>query len=780
MILSATTVAEIDISRSEGATAHGGMHRMTGATGAMQDRPEDGWHVTVTGTDPARERWAETVTALANGTLGVRGVLDERASHGAATLLATVYETSPIHYHERHKGFAAATDTRVPVADAATIAITVDGTPVARVGDVPLACERRLDLRTGRSTRRTVWPAPAGPIVVTAERVVPPGGAVALTRYSVAPASGAARIVVTSGLQAPPLATEQGHDPRIGTANLRPLDVVAIDSAARTLVQRTHRSGIVIAAAAAHRPAPEPPVANAEGFAQRYAATVSADAPLTFVKAVAYADTADAAQRAAAAACEAAAFDQPSGSLDGFWADADIAIEGDPDAERALRFNMFHVFQSCPRDGRVGLAAKGLTGEGYEGHSFWDGEIFVLPMLAVTAPALARAMLDYRYATLDAARDNARALDHARGALFAWRTIAGHEASAHYPSGSAQYHINADVAFAIGLYDAATGDMGFLIEQGGEMLAETARIWFQVGHFAADGTFHIFGVTGPDEYTVLIDDNWYTNRMAQAHLRLAADIADRLAREAPEAWGETARRIGLCGDEIAVWRRAADAMRLPYDSTRDIDAQDSSFLDKPEWDIAGTPADRFPLLLHHHPMTLYRHQVAKQADLVLGMVLAGDGIDQDRKRRAFDHYARVTVHDSTLSDASFAILAAEVGRLDAAMRHFRAAAFVDLHDLHRNTDHGAHMAAMGGSWQALVWGFGGFRPVGTRPRFAPVMPAAWDGYRFTMLWRGTRLGVAVARGAVTYRHLGGPPLDVIHRDATFTLTAGERRFEEAA
>jgi alpha,alpha-trehalose phosphorylase len=474
------------------------MHRMTGSTNGTRNSSVDGWSVAIVGTNAARERWAETVTALANGTLGIRGVLDERAAHGATTLLSTVFETSPIHYHERHRGFAGSTDTRVPVADAATIAITVDGTRIAAADDVPLACERRLDLRTGRSSRRTVWRSPAGPIVVTVERIVPAGGAIALTRYAVAPASGRARIVVTSGLHAPPLASEQGHDPRIGTANLRPLDVVSIDPATSTLVQRTHRSGIVVAAACAHYPVPALPVADAEGLAQTYAATAAPDAPLSFVKAVAYADTAVTAHRAATAACEAAAFDRPSDDLAGFWADAEIAIDGDPDAERALRFNMFHVFQSCPRDGRVGLAAKGLTGEGYEGHSFWDGEVFVLPMLAVTAPALARAMLDYRYATLDAARDNARALDHARGALFAWRTIAGHEASAHYPSGSAQYHINADVAFAIGLYDAATGDTGFLIEKGGEMLAETARIWMQVGHFAGDGAFHIFGVTGPD------------------------------------------------------------------------------------------------------------------------------------------------------------------------------------------------------------------------------------------------------------------------------------------
>lgn len=753
------------------------MDRTTGSSA-------DGWSVTLSGTDTADERWAATVTALANGAVGVRGVRDEQHPHGATTLLSAVYETSAIDYHERLKGFARTTDTRVPVADSVFIAIAVDGVPIAQAGEAPLACERRLDLRSGRVTRRTLWPSASGPVMVNAERIVARDGkAVVLSRVTVAPEAGSVRVTIESGLHAPPAAVEQGRDPRIGTANLRPLAIVAVDSAARTLVQRTQASGITVAAACAGAPQPAHATATVEGFSETIEAMATPDAPVSFVRAVAYAAVADTAREDAAAANISARtmFDTPSTELEAFWANADLAIDGDAEATLALRFNMFHVFQSCPRDGRIGLAAKGLTGEGYEGHSFWDGEVFVLPMLAVTAPHLARAMLDYRHATLDAARDNARALGHDRGALFAWRTISGHEASAHYPSGSAQYHINADVAFAIGLYDAATGDTGFLIDKGGEMLAETARIWMQVGHFASDGSgeFRILGVTGPDEYTALIDNNWYTNRMAQAHLRLAADTADRLAREAPDRWVTTCVRIGLTADEIARWRAAADAMRLPFDAARGLDAQDDSFLDKPEWDIAGTPANGFPLLLHHHPMTLYRHQVAKQADLVLALVLAGDGVDLTRKTRAFDHYARVTVHDSTLSDASFAILACEVGRMEAAMRHFRAAAFVDLHDLHRNTDHGAHMAAMGGSWQALVWGFGGFRPTGTALRFAPVLPRAWDGYRFTMLWRGTRFAVSVETGAVIYRHLDGPPLDLAHRDTRFTLASGERRFAVA-
>jgi alpha,alpha-trehalose phosphorylase len=765
---------------------------MHDTTRSMTATPEPAdWHVRLDSVDPARDDWAGTVFALANGAIGIRGVLDEQQGHGAATFLATAYEVSPIHYHERLKGFAESTDTRVPVADAATLAIAVNGELIASPGVVPIACERILDLRTGDLVRRTIWPSAAGPISVTARRSLPMDGeAVALLSYEIAPIDSAAEITVTSGLRTPPAPADQGKDPRIGTANLGGLLTTRIDAADGMLVESTRRSGITIAAACLHGSAAADVAVLQNGFAQHFSGRASTDAPFALVKAVSYATEPSDKQAETTARTAAAAVigdtdalrDPRSAALDAFWGNAEIAIDGDPAACQALRFNMFQVFQSAPRDGQVGLAAKGLTGEGYEGHTFWDGEIFVLPMLSVTAPHLARAMLDYRYATLEAARANARALDHDRGALFAWRTIAGREASAHYPSGSAQYHINADIAFAIGLYDMATGDTEFLIDKGAEILAETARIWLQIGHFAptnggkGPAEFRILGVTGPDEYTALIDDNWYTNRMAQRHLRLAADTADRMAIEASEAWAATRRRIALDDAEIAEWRRAADTMRLPFDAARNLDAQDDSFLDKPEWDIVGTPKDGFPLLLHHHPMTLYRHQVAKQADLVLALVLAGDDISLERKRRAFDHYSRVTVHDSTLSDCSFAILASEVGRGEAAMRHFRAAAFVDLHDLHNNSHHGAHMAAMGGSWQALVWGFGGFRPRDGVPGFAPTVPSEWTSYSFTMLWRGTRLRIDVDRDGTAYRHLDGPPLTAEHRGQRFTLDGGERCF----
>src|SRR6185312_16108091 len=280
-------------------------------------------------------------------------------------------------------------------------------------------------------------------------------------------------------------------------------------------------------------------------------------------------------------------------------------------------------------------------------------------------------------------------------------------------SGSAQYHINAAIAFAIRLYVEASGDRAFLAEGGAEILIETARIWLQVGHFNArrGGAFCINDVTGPDEYTALVDNNYYTNRMAQEHLRHAVEVTREMAESAPALFDALQQKLELSGGEVAEWSRAAEAMYLPHDDRLGIVAQDDSFLDKPPWDFAGTPPEKYPLLMHHHPLTLYRHQVCKQADALLALVLAGNNVDRATKRRSFDYYEAVTVHDSTLSASSFAVLAAEVGHAQKARDYFMDGLRVDLDDLHANTSQGAHMAAMAGSWLALT----GQRERGTYP-----------------------------------------------------------------
>jgi alpha,alpha-trehalose phosphorylase len=758
----------------------------------------DPWLLIRNGTDPAGFAQDESLFALANGTLGVRGNLEESDSPSQATLLSAVWERTPIEYHERFPGFASHTDTRIPVADAARIHLRLGDTPVRLDQGEWLAFERLLDLRNGTYRRRLRWRSPDGATLeIEAERIVSlrDAGLLAI-RYRVRSLDYTGPITLESSISTAREAVEQGFDPRIGSridGGLSTIDASAEDGLAWVGQQTTH-SGIRLVCAQRHRHASDLQFRYANlaphGVLQVYEGMLAPGRSVTLDKYVAYAFTApfadDPAEHLLARARNQldtsialgypALLAQQAQVLSALWARADLAIDGDAATEQALRFNLFHVFQSSSRDSHGTAAAKGLTGEGYEGHYFWDAEVFMLPVLATLAPSLARAMLTYRLRTLDNARRHARELNHPRGALYAWRTISGNECSSYFPSGSAQYHINAAVAWAIRLYVDASGDDGFLLEGGAEMLFETARIWLEIGHFSArhGDTFCIHEVTGPDEYSALVDNNHYTNRLAQRHLHDAAEVADWMALSHPAEHAALAERIELRADEAAQWRRAARAMHLPVDAALDIFPQDDGFLDKPRLPAMPTAAPgRQPLLLRLHPLTLYRHQVCKQADTLLALMLAGEQVDAAAKRRNFDYYEGVTVHDSTLSASTFAVMAAEVGHAEKAHRYFLDTLRVDLDDLHGNAAHGLHMAAMAGSWLALTWGYGGLRVHGGLPALAPRLPAEWKSYRFGLRWRDAQLRIEVDRAGVLYTLTEGSALTFLHDGLPQRLHAGQ-------
>lgn len=749
----------------------------------------DPWRLTQRAFDPARAARDETLFALANGTLGVRGALEEADSASDGTFLSSVFEQNPIHYHERFPGFARSTDTRVPVAEGKHIRL--------RLGDAPLRLheaewldfERTLDLAAGALVRRLRLKTAQGQTLeIRARRVVPLAERALLAiRFEVASIDYTGPLTLCSSIETGRQAMEQGDDPRIGVHGGKKLQVAEeqADAEGARLTQRTHHSGVALICAQRHRLSPGvvPTAAHAgEGrVEQRFGATLTPGASVVIEKYVAYddgngqaADGVDAVLARALRDGFDGIADAQADTMHAFWQRAGLSVDGDPAAELALRFNLFHLLQSAGRDGINGTAAKGITGEGYEGHCFWDTEAFVLPVMAFTAPDVARAMLMYRYRTLDGARETARAMNHPRGALYPWRTIAGRECSAHYPSGSAAYHINAAIAYGIGLYLDASDDLDFLSEAGAEILFETARIWPQAGHFnpRLDGAFCIHEVTGPDEYTTLVNNNWYTNRMAQRHLQRAVDAWRRLSADRPDTLHALAARIGLDDEEVALWERAADAMYLPVDEALGIHPQDDDFLAKPRWPFPKREGAHRPLLLDYHPLTLYRHQVCKQADVVMAMVLAGDGVDLGTKCRDFDYYEAVTTHDSTLSAPVYGILASEVGQDEKAWHYFDASLRVDLDDLHGNTDHGVHMAAMAGSWLGLAQGFGGLRVAGGRLRFAPTLPNAWKGYGFNLRWRGCALRVDVDARGVRYRLDEGELLAFAHAGSEVVLRPG--------
>jgi alpha,alpha-trehalose phosphorylase len=467
--------------------------------------------------------------------------------------------------------------------------------------------------------------------------------------------------------------------------------------------------------------------------------------------------------------------------MDDFWRRSDLQVRDVREdrtqrstlaIQQAVRFNLFHTLQASARAENAGVPAKGLTGQSYEGHYFWDTEIYVMPFLTYTSPRIARNLLTFRYKMLGQARARARELGH-RGAMFPWRTISGEEASAYYAAGTAQYHINADIMYALRKYVQATGDETFLHDYGAEMLVETARLWLDLGFYsdAKGGKFCINAVTGPDEYNTVVNNNAYTNLMARENLRYAAQTIETLQSTKPDAYDALVHKTALEPSEAKAWLRAANNMYVPYDEKLKIIPQDDSFLEREPWDFQNTPPDHYPLLLFYHPLDIYRKQVIKQADVILALFLLGDDFPPETKKRNFDFYDPLTTGDSSLSSCVEAIIAAQIGDVEKAIRYGMSALLMDLADVGGNVKNGCHIASMGGTWMMLVYGFAGMRDhngtLSFWPRRAPQDNAI---LRFPLTYRGQILEVEIGSGKVEYALRAGECLVIRHEKEEIQLT----------
>jgi alpha,alpha-trehalose phosphorylase len=383
-------------------------------------------------------------------------------------------------------------------------------------------------------------------------------------------------------------------------------------------------------------------------------------------------------------------------------------------------------------------------------------------------------VLQFRCAMLPAARTRAAETGHG-GALYPWRTISGQEASAWYAAGTAQYHINADIAYALRQYGQVTGDVDFILDEGAEVLIETARLWMELGFFSErrDGAFCINSVTGPDEYTTVVDNNAYTNLMAKEHLQSAVTLVEWLAAREPDTHAALTKRTGLTEAEVEGWRQATALMHVPRHAELGIVLQDEHFLERKRWDFDATPLSKYPLLLHHHPLELYRHQVIKQTDVVLATYLVGHYFSDEEKRRTFDYYDPLTTGDSTLSACIQSVMASEVGYPEAALEYFVHACAVDLADVHGNTADGIHIASCGGTWLALIAGFGGLRETYEDVCFSPRLPADWERLRFRVAVREQLIEVDMTHTGTTYRLVEGRGIRIHHFGEPVRLAPGE-------
>lgn len=456
-----------------------------------------------------------------------------------------------------------------------------------------------------------------------------------------------------------------------------------------------------------------------------------------------------------------------------YWDSVDVKIYGDISLQQAFRFNAFHLLQSIGRDGRTSIAAKGLTGEFYEGHYFWDTETYVLPFYLYSQPEIARQLLLYRYHTLEEARANARRMK-LKGALYPWRTINGKEASGYFMGSTVQYHIDADIAYAIHQYFTATDDYEFLFNYGTEILIETARMWADRGSYIPlkGNKFCFNEVCGPDEYKPGVNNNCYTNYMARFNLEFAVEAVRLMEEKVPDKYLELQNRLGLEESELKKWERIARDIYLPYNEELGIYPQDDSFLFKEPIDVDAIPEEEIPLVKNWHPLVIWRYQVIKQADVILLMLLLGDKFTLTEKRTNYDFYEPKTTHDSSLSPAIYSIIASEIGYYKQAYNYFLQTARLDLDDYNDNAYQGVHTACMASTWMALVQGFAGMRNYNGQLYFNTYLPAGWDGYEFKIKFKGRQLQIKVEPDGTNYQLLRGEELTIIHQGEEVRLIKG--------
>ena len=743
------------------------------------------WTVREAVLDDERLAHSETVFALSNGHVGVRGNLDEGEPSGIpGTYLGGFFESVPLPYAESGYGYPEEGQSLIDVTNGKIIRLLVDDEPLdVRHGEL-LSHERVLDMRNGFLRRELTWRSPAGKRVrVCSTRMVSfVHRAVMAVCYEVHALDEPLRVVVQSVLVANEPVPERRADPRAALALRSPLapDFHTSHELEGALGHHTHTSGLRMAAAMDHQ-VTAPPAGtriSSESEDDLARVTISTElAPgeaLTVEKFVAYGwssrrsspalrDQVDAAIEAAKRPGWEGLLREQRQYLDDFWDRADIEIDGDDELQSAVRFALFQVLQASARAERRAIPAKGLSGRGYDGHTFWDQEQYLLRALSYTVPEAARDALRWRHSTLPMAKDRAAVL-RLEGATFPWRTVRGEECSGYWPAGTAAFHLNAGIADAVRRYAATTGDEDFLRSCGVELLVETARLWASLGHHDAEGQFRIDGVTGPDEYTALVDNNVFTNLMAARNLHAAATAVER--------YPDRAEELAVTEEEVALWVGAATNMSIPFDEEIGVTAQSEGFTRYRPWDFKVRDPEHYPLLLHYPYYLLYSSQVVKQADLVFALYACGDCFDDDQKRRDFAFYEQITVRDSSLSASVQAIVAAEVGQPHLAYQYWRETALVDLHDVAGNTDDGLHMAALAGAWMVAVAGFGGLRDHAGELAFAPSLPEALDRVAFRLVFRGRRLRVEILPGEARYELLSGEPLELAHEDGGLTLEEG--------
>jgi len=715
------------------------------------------WHITETEFNPNTLHHKETVFTTGNGYLGTRGAFEEGYPDAwPVTLVHGLFDDAPVVYTEL---------ANVP--NWLPFVLFVDGERFRMDRGTLLSYRRDLYLRTGALTRTVRWRSPAGHTVdLTIERFASLADPHLLgIHYQVTALDFEGQIEFRAGLD--------GHVDNANLVHWRLVEQGTVGERGVYLHARTRGSGIELCEAC------HLAVSGGEGVTYAYRDCECAPAVVTrltlrpgetvvankLVALVTSREEEDVRGAALSRLEQAVArgYDELRAANDAAWEPeweaCNVTIEGDDEADLALRYNLFQLLIAAPRhDDRVSIPAKTLSGFGYRGHVFWDTDIFIVPFFAYTRPEIARNLLLYRYHTLPGARRKAQANGY-EGAMFAWESAdSGDETTprwgyasdgepVHIWCGDIEHHISADVAYAVHQYWRVTGDDGFMRDYGAEILLDTARFWGSCVEWdEAQGRYEINDVIGPDEYHEHVDNNVFTNRMARWNLETALEILAWLRREFPEKAAELEAHLDLTQERLAHWADVIGCLHIAHDPETGLMEQFEDFFDLIDVDLAGYEP-------RHHSMQaelgiegLQSYQVLKQPDALMLLYLLRDRYDQETLRVNWDYYTPRTdlTYGSSLGPAIQALLAARLGKPEVAYEHFMHAAWTDMKDVRGNTAHGIHAATAGGLWQALIMGFAGLdvKDDGTLCT-EPHLPAAWRQIHFTIRHHGRLVRLSV-------------------------------------
>lgn len=758
------------------------------------------WEIWEEKVDPALIAHNETLFSLGNGHIGTRGSLEESYLNKNFTVNEGSYvngffESAPIIYGETAFGYAKHTQTICQVPNGKEMSFSIDGEWFHLEAGTILNHKRVLNMKEGMLKRFFTWKNANGKIVdVVIERFVSYDTPEILAiSYTLTPVNFSGEIIFKSCLDGDvnvsPVVGDLIDDPRVVKREKRDFHTrLSYEKSQAFLVAATEVSNLRLATGQliSVSSSNEKPQRRATDDYILNEITLNVTEGKTEVIEVftGYSTFYSAAEQDSIVIktlgktlqeVEKLGYEKLKEkqlkTMNAFWEQSDIQIKGDTVLQKGLRFNLFHLNQAAGRDGLTNIPAKGLTGDGYEGHYFWDTEMYMLPFFVYTQPDIAKSLLMYRYSILENARNRARELGVEQGVLFPWRTINGEECSAYYPAGTAQFHINADIAYGVKLYLEAVNDLDFRYHEGLEILVETARFWIEFGDYIPESgnAFCINGVTGPDEYTAIVNNNYYTNLMVKTNLEYAAKLAKEVLSESKEETTEIVKKLTIDNSEIQLWEAAAKKMKFSFDQEKKLTKQDDTFFEKAVWDFENTPKEKYPLLLHYHPLMIYRYQVNKQADVVLAQLLHSKNISKEQKIRDYHYYESITTHDSSLSRSIFGMMASEIGEKEKAYRYFMDTALMDLVDQQGNTKDGIHAANMGGTWMSMVYGFAGMAIYEDRLTFSPRLPKEWQELRFKIHFKDRWLKIILSEQQTIYELISGDSLTFSYKDKEIFL-----------